>query len=351
VRLGLLGCGNIARWMHLPALRSLPGATLVAAADPDAGARDRARRLVRGPIYERAEELLARDDIGAVVICAPSRMHAALAIAAADAGKHFYLEKPIATTAADGCRVLEATGRAGVSAAIGFNRRLHPLYEQAREVLARGSIGRVRAVQTVWCEPIPLDRMPPWKRQRSSGGGVLLDLASHHFDQLRWLLDDEIVSVDALLRSELSEHDTARVELETAGGVAVQGLFSFRSELADSTVFLGEHGTLRLDRHSPVLSLELPRRLGYGVRRRRVAPTPAAAAWRLRRLFRPSADPSYRRSLRAFLDLVGDRPSRAATLMDGLRSLELVLAAEDAARLGEPKSVERQMAELPCARC
>jgi predicted dehydrogenase len=60
-------------------------------------------------------------------------------------------------------------------------------------------------------------------------------------------------------------------------------------------------------------------------------PTPAIAAWRVRRLLRPSADSSYRRSLRAFVQLIQGRPSRAASLTDGLRSLEAVLAAEDSA--------------------
>ncbi len=350
LRLGLLGCGSIAYWIHLRALRSLRGATLMAAADPDPAARERAQRLIRGPVYERAEELLGRDDIEAVVISAPTHLHAPLAIAAAEAGKHFYVEKPIATSAADGCRVLEAAGRAGVTGAAGFNRRLHPLYERARQLLANGCIGRVRAVQTVWSEPTPLDRMPAWKRLRSSGGGVLLDLASHHFDQLRWLLDEEIETIAASLRSEMSEQDSARIELGLRGGVEVQSFFSFRAGFSDYMEFLGDRGTLRIDRHSTLLPVRLARRVGYGVRRPWVAPTPALAAWRVQRLFRPSVDPSYRRSFGAFVDLVRGLPSGIASLTDGLKSLEAVLAAEDSARLDEPRRVEHQVTGIPCAR-
>src|SRR4051794_8062414 len=100
VRIGVIGCGTIAYWGHLRSLQRLKGATLAAAADPDPAARTRAARMVDGPIYERAADLL-RGDIDAVIVSAPPQMHAELAIAAARAGKHVYVEKPLATTAED----------------------------------------------------------------------------------------------------------------------------------------------------------------------------------------------------------------------------------------------------------
>ncbi|MFL5495218.1 MAG: Gfo/Idh/MocA family protein [Gemmatimonadales bacterium] len=351
MRLGLLGCGSVACWIHLPALRRIPGAVLAAAADPDPAARARAGRVAGVPTYERADQLLEREDIGAVLICAPTHLHAELAIAAAEAGKHFYLEKPLATTALDAGRVLDATARAGVIGVIGFNRRLHPLYQQARELLRGGCIGRIRAAQSAFCEPTTLDVLPQWKRHRATGGGVLLDLASHHVDQLRWLLGDEVGSISASLRSELSEDDTARIELSMESGIEVQGFFSFRSGLADYLECIGELGTLRIDRYSGSLTLRVGRRLGYGVRRRWVGASPAGAAWRLARLLRPSFDPSYRRSLRAFVELVHGAPSRTASLLDGLRSLEAVLAAEDSARRGEAIRPDRRSAGATCAHC
>ncbi len=180
---------------------------------------------------------------------------------------------------------------------------------------------------------------------------MLLELASHHIDQLRWLLGDEVAWVNASLRSEQSEQDSARLDLSMTRGVEVQSFFSFRAGLTDYLEFIGDGGALRVDRHSPGLSLRVGRRFGYGIRRPWVMPTPAAAAWRLRRLFRPSDDPSFRRSLRAFLELAAGRPSPAPTLADGLRSLEVVLAAEDSASRGEPTRVNIRTVEAPCARC
>jgi predicted dehydrogenase len=328
MKLGLLGCGSVAYWLHLPALRGIPDATLVAAADPDPAARTRFARASGVSTSERSEDLLGRRDIDAVLICAPTHLHASLACAAAVAGKHFYLEKPIATSVDDARQVIAAAARAGITTAVGFNRRHHPLFERARGLLQEGAIGRVHVVQTTFCEPSPPDRMPEWKRRRATGGGVLLDLASHHIDQVRWMLETEVEVVSASVLSERTEQDGARLELTTDRGAAIQSFFSYRAGPAEHMEFIGEQGTLRLDRHAATLVLSGQRSRGYGTRHRPVAPSAALVKWMLERIWRRSADPSYPRALRAFVEQVrGLRPG-TATLHDGLRSLEVVVAAE-----------------------
>lgn len=331
LRIGLVGCGAIASYAHLRVLGHLRGAVLVAVADRDPEARARARRLARVPVHDRAEDLLGRDDVHALVICAPTPLHAELAVAAAVAGKHFYLEKPIATNVEDARRVVEAATRAGVVTAIGFNRRLHPLYQQARDVLRAGRIGRVRGVQMAFCEPAVPGLMPQWRLRRATGGGVLLDLASHHIDSLCWFLGDEVGGVVASLSSELSEHDTARLQLSMQGGAEVQGFFSYRAGHADHLEFLGERGMLRVDRFRPTLELRLCRARRYGTSRAWVWPSPAVARWRVQRPFRRVREVSFRRSLEAYAELAQGRPRRVASLEDGRRSLEVVLEAEAAA--------------------
>ncbi|MGH9418626.1 MAG: Gfo/Idh/MocA family protein, partial [Thermoanaerobaculia bacterium] len=173
VGLGVIGCGNIAYWVHLRIAGHMRGARLIAAADPDQAARDRAASLANVPVFASNDELLSRSDIDAVIVSGPTHLHADLVVAACDAGKHVYLEKPLATSTADGARVSDAAARAGVKVMLGFNRRYHPLFEQARRLLQSGTIGRVRAVQSTFCEPMALDTMPAWKRDRATGGGVL----------------------------------------------------------------------------------------------------------------------------------------------------------------------------------
>jgi myo-inositol 2-dehydrogenase / D-chiro-inositol 1-dehydrogenase len=334
IRFGVIGCGVIAFWTHLRELGRLKNARLVAAADPDVRARERAARLTGVPVYEHAEKVLERSDIDALVICAPTHLHAELAVAAATAHKHFYLEKPIASTALDGRRVVQAADDTGVSAAVGFNRRFHPAFEEARALLTAGSIGRVRAVLTAFCEPAAPGGMPEWKRQRRTGGGVLLDLASHHVDLVRWFLNCEPTEIEARLTSEVSEDDSAWLRLTMTGGSEVSSFFSFRAGFADYLEFIGERGTLRVDRHRRSLSLRLPRRFGYGTRRVVVFPSRDAFLWRMIRLVRPSYDPSYRRALAAFVEMLNGGPPRVPTLSDGLQSLETVVAAEESARTG-----------------
>jgi myo-inositol 2-dehydrogenase / D-chiro-inositol 1-dehydrogenase len=334
LRVGVIGCGNIAGWIHLPALARMRSIELIAGADPDPRARDNAARLVKGTIFERSEDLLARNDIDAVFICTPTNLHHELALAACAARKHFYLEKPLATDADQGRRVLEAAAHAGLVTMIGFNRRFHRVIEQARAIVAAGRIGKLRTVQTVLCDPLPSGGAPEWRKHRSSGGGVMLDLASHHLDLLRFLLDDEFSQVEARILSEQSESDSAWLRMTMVRGATVQSFFSCRSGLADWIQLVGERGTLRIDRFRSTPELRIPRRLGYGLRTARSFPRAATLSWRLRKLTRPSYDPSYRRAFDTFAALVQGERRDAPTLDDGMRSLEAVLAAEQSARLG-----------------
>lgn len=339
VRVGVVGCGVIAYWVHLRLLQHLPGAKLVAASDPDRAARERAGSIARIPIVEDSATIFADDEVDAVVICSPTHLHADLAVAACESGKHVFLEKPIATNAIDARRVVEAAASAGVTAMIGFNRRRHPMYEQARELIAAGGIGTVHAVQTGFCEPMTLAEMSPWRQRRESGGGVLLDLASHHIDLLRWFLGDEVESADARVSSAESEHDTATVTLGMRNGVVAQSFYSFRTARADFMEFIGERGTLRIDRHEPRFTLKVARRFGYGTRTRRVVPSASAAAWRIRRLVRPSVEPSYRHSLAAFVDSIRGGPGYVATFADGARSIDVIVAAEASSEAKAPVRV------------
>jgi len=336
LRVGVIGCGTIAYWAHLRELAKMREAELVAGADPDPRAREAAAKLVRKPMLERSADLLARSDIDAVVIAAPTHLHSALALEACAAGKHFYLEKPLALTAEDGRRVGAAAAQAKVAAMIGFNRRYHPVIEQARAFIANGRLGKIYAEQSVASEPHNFTpaQMPEWRKSRARGGGVMLELASHHIDLFRWLLGDEVSRVEARIESEISDADLAWMRLWMRGGVQVSSFFSFRTGLADWIEIFGAHGSLTIDRARPTAELHVARRFGYGTRRHRTMPRLANFEWRMKRLASPSFDPSRRRALEVFVNLVDGGTSAAPTLEDGMRSLAVVLAAEESARSG-----------------
>ena len=153
--------------------------------------------------------------------------------------EHLYLEKPLATCVEDARRVAADAADAGVTAVVGFHRRVHPTYQRARLLLGAGAIGRVRGVHTVFAEPSPAEGLPAWKRRRDSGGGVLLDLAVHHLDLLRWMLGREMAVDDCALSSTTTEHDGALLRLRAEDGIEVQGRFSFRDGPADVIEFFG----------------------------------------------------------------------------------------------------------------
>jgi predicted dehydrogenase len=330
-RIGLIGCGAIASNVHLPLLAGMREAELVMVADPDPRARDRATAIGGVPAVADARSVLERADIDAVVICTANAQHASMAIAAAQAGKHIYLEKPIATTAEDAAAAVAAVERAGVIAAVGFNRRFHPAMRQARALIAAGAIGRVMEVQTAFCEPA--GELPEWKAARASGGGVLLDLGSHHMDLVRWIVGRETVAVQATLASARSEHDSARVRLDLGEGVEAQCVFSFRASRVDVIQVVGETGLLRADRLLPPLKLWTTPGARPGLRRGRAPVDAAALAWRLRRRLRPG-DPSYAPALRAWVAALAGRERALPGVRDGAASLAIVLAAERSAAQG-----------------
>lgn len=337
MKLGVIGCGAVSHYCHIPALSRIKDVTIAAVADPNEEFRSRAMRATHAPGFKSAEFLLAGTDVDAVIIATPPASHAAIGVMAARAGKSMYIEKPVAT-AIDDVRALGAeVAEAGVNAVTGFNRRSHPLFRRLRALIARGEIGKVRAVQTTFCEPAPFDGMPAWKSKRSQGGGVLLDLASHHIDLIRWLTGEEIAQVRASLASDGSDHDSATVEMTLENDLVVQSYYSFRSGYSERVTVFGENGTLEADRHRGSLVLHRARRLGYGTRQALLAPDVHSVPWKLRRLLRPAHDPSYLVALSSF---VRNDPALPG-IADGEMSLRAVLAAEESALTGKPHGVTR----------
>lgn len=334
IRVGVIGCGVIAYWVYLRLLKKIAGVRLVSASDPDPVAREKAKQLTGMPILSDAREIIHNGEVDAVVISAPTGLHADITVDALENGKHVFVEKPIATTSGDANRVIDAARKSGLVAMVGFSRRLHPLYRQAKKMIADGDLGEIRAIQSAFCEPIPSTEMSAWRKNRAEGGGVLLDLGSHHFDLVRWFLDDDVASVDCSSESDAADGHTARVSIEMKRGVTVQSFFSFRTARADYLEFIGERGTLLLDRHRPSLGLRVQRRFGYGTRTKTVLPDTSVAQWRVRRLARPSYEPSYGNAVSSFVAAIHGKPHEGATLVDAAKSLDVVLAAENSAMTG-----------------
>ncbi|MCZ9881717.1 Gfo/Idh/MocA family protein [Arthrobacter sp. B2a2-09] len=143
-------------------------------------------------------EVIARDDIDIVDICTPGWMHAEIAIAALEAGKHVLVEKPLANTLAEAEAMAAAARTArerGVHSMIGFNYRRVPALALAKELIAEGRLGTVRHVRAAYLQDWLGDARSPmtWRLTKdTAGSGALGDIASHAIDQILFLLGDSV---------------------------------------------------------------------------------------------------------------------------------------------------------------
>ena len=160
-------------------------------------------------------DVLTRDDIDVVDICSPGYLHAEMAIAALDAGKHVLVEKPLANTVAQAEAMADAARRAaerGVVSMVGFNYRRVPALALARELIAEGRLGTVRSVRSAYLQDWLADAESPmtWRLDKeSAGSGALGDIASHLVDQIRFLLQDRITGVSGRLQTYVTERPEA----------------------------------------------------------------------------------------------------------------------------------------------
>ncbi len=151
--------------------------------------------------------VLDRDDIDIVDICAPGWMHAEIAIAALEAGKHVLVEKPLANTTAEAEAMTAAAASArtqGVQSMIGFNYRRVPALPSWRQLIAEGRLGTIRHVRAAYLQDWLSDAESPmtWRlRKETAGSGALGDIASHAIDQIGYLTGQTVLEASGVLKT------------------------------------------------------------------------------------------------------------------------------------------------------
>lgn len=250
MRVGLVGCGAIARRAHVPGLQAA-GATLTAfASRTPVSARAAAEEAGGGAVVPDWRDLVTREDVDAVVLCTPNALHAPQALAAIAAGKHVLVEKPFTVTVDEADAVLAAAAAAGVVVMTAHNGRFAPLVEALAHQVRVGAVGQVLSVRGVMCHPGPLEwsTAASWFLEHAqSGGGALIDLGVHLVDTLRYVLDDEVVQVSAMLSGQVQDVERdAFVLFDTRLGVVGSLQTGWRSGagLDFSLTVAGESGTL-----------------------------------------------------------------------------------------------------------
>jgi myo-inositol 2-dehydrogenase / D-chiro-inositol 1-dehydrogenase len=220
VRVGVIGVGRIGR-LHAELLaRRVPGAAVAMVHDPhEETARDVAETFGLVAAAD-VDALLGAVDVDAVAICSTTDTHADLIVAAAEAGKAIFCEKPVSLDLVEVDRALAAVDAAGVPFQIGFNRRFDPGHAAVAAAVAAGEIGEPQLVRISSRDPAP----PTLEYIRSSGG-IFLDMTIHDFDMARFVTGSEVVQVYArgAVRidpeiGDAGDVDTAVVMLEHANG-------------------------------------------------------------------------------------------------------------------------------------
>ncbi len=258
VAFGLLGSGFMARTYAQSLAKHVPDGHLVAVA-----AGSRAPDLARDydvALEESAEALLARDDLDAVIICTPHSTHLPLTQAAAAAGKHVYIEKPMALTVAECDGMIAACQAAGVLLDVNHVTRHRASPLTAKGLLADGKIGELRMVRVLSAVISYLSDDHGWAHKEGEGG-AWLDMGVHMFDALRWFTDSEVETVFASIRDFSGEPHQRRTGLADAvmtSGVLAQVFVSLElpspgswiTEPVDADRVGGDH-RIRLVREGP----------------------------------------------------------------------------------------------------
>ena len=279
--IGAIGLGRAFTFMR-PAFAASPGVALVAAADPRPEARTRFTEEFGGNAYARVDDLLRDARVEAVYIATPHQFHAAHAIAAAQAGKHVLVEKPMALTIAEAEAMVVAARQAGVKLLVGHSHSLDPPIAAARAVIESGEFGGVKMVTALNFTDFLYRPRRAEELDTAAGGGVIFNQAMHQVDIVRLLAGGLAESVtaqtgiwDAARPTEGAYTALLRFAGDIAASITYSGYAHFDSDALLG--WIGESG-LAKDRDAfartrralpPELSRteeeELRRRRGYGV--------------------------------------------------------------------------------------
>ena len=347
LRAGVIGTGFMGE-VHARAIRSAGATVSAVAGSTPQRAVEALNRLGARSAAGSPLDLVARDDVDVVHICAPNHLHQPLAAAALAAGKHVVCEKPLATTRADAERLTLEVAAAGVVAAVPFVYRYHPMAREARARVATGETGRVRLVHGSYLQDwLSAPGDDNWRVDARLGGAsrAFADIGVHWCDLAEFVTGQRIV---ALAARTLTAHprrggnghpvqteDAATLLFETDGGALGSVVISQVTPGRKNRLWLsvdGAHTSMAFDQEVPE-QLWVGRREDSSLVHRGEAPMSAQAQ---RYSFLPPGHPQgYQDCFNAFVAdtyeaIGGQTPPGLPTFADGLRAgvlTEAVLAS------------------------
>jgi len=298
LRVGVVGVGVMGS-NHARVLSEMSGVHLAGVADPDRKQRELVARAIGCPAFADMEELLA-SGVDAVTIAAPTHLHHALALECIGRGVNLLVEKPIASNVAEGRAIVAAAGRAGVTLMIGHVERFNPAVESIKRWIKDQDI-----------LSIAITRVGPFP-PRMSNVGVVIDLAVHDIDLIRWFTDSEIVEIQPQLSSAVAEReDIALLQFRTASGVLAHINTNWLTPFKARNIHIATRDKYLI---ADLLTLQVTECFGFQT----------DGSYSMRHLSVGYAEP-LRAELVAFVDAVRHGETPAVTGEEGVASLEIAM--------------------------
>jgi predicted dehydrogenase len=339
IRVLLAGAGRAGLVHGRNLAQGIPGARLIAVADPSREARERAAlELGCELIFDDPIEAVKDDRVDAVVIAAPTFTHADIAVAALDLGKHVLSEKPLAASLGEGRRIADAEAQSNGSFSMAFMRRFDRRFVRASERILAGDIGEPILVRSSGRGPgLP----PEWAWDPDRSGGLIAEVNSHDLDTVRWLSDQEFSSAHALGRaakrpdikekhSEFTDVVIVSFELSKGALAQVDGACPAGYGYDARVEVLGTEGTVLVG--GPIADTAVV------VRSDGVMADPVTS-WR--ELFAAA----YREEDAHFVSVAHGEAKPRTGADDGLRALEAVLTVRRSLTEGRPATVAEVTSE------
>lgn len=276
LKVGVIGCGSIAQYRHLPEYEANPYVQIVAVCDSN---KKRAKEVANKygvNMYTDYNELINCEELDAVSVCTPNDLHASISIVALQSGIHVLCEKPMATSKKDAKMMIEAAEKSGKKLMIGHNQRFVTSHQKTKQLIENGEIGKIYSFRTAFGHSGPenwsVDGKESWFFKKDEAFlGAMGDLGVHKADLIRYILNEEITEVGAFVETSAKTFsnvdDCAVCMLKSESGIigTLAASWSYVSKEDNSTIIYGEKATLRLE-DDPTYSLILQYKNGEVVK-------------------------------------------------------------------------------------
>ena len=327
LRIGVIGLGRLG-YHHAMNVTKSQRAILSAVSDPFPEALKRAVDNFDVPGYADYKEMIARDDVDAIVVATPTKTHYDVLMDCIETKKPIFVEKPITFTVEESEAIMKAVEEKNVFLQVGFMRRFDPGHVAAKEAIVSGKCGKPIYIHD--CQRDPNGPPPAYVPE---SGGLFVDMGIHDLDVARWLMGREITEIyaqGAVLKheflKELNDVDDGQMLLKFQdGGLGMieisrnaNDVYDTRTEVIglEKSVFVGQN---QLTPYTLIGNQEI---------------TVDMANWCLGRF-----KDAYELEMQAFVDCVLDGKPSMVTAYDGMMGIKLALAATESYKTNKPVKI------------